>query len=66
LRRVCSLFAGKNIVMVGDATVVELWKRFLKDSRTSNAEIRKLSLLAQLHYEDFRLQLILWSVEIGP
>ena len=53
-------FAGKNIVMVDDDTLVELWRRFLKDPRTSDAEIRRLSRLAPLRYEDFRLQLISW------
>ena len=53
-------FAGKNIVMVDDDTLVELWRRFLKDPRTSDAEIRRLSRLALLRYEDFRLQLIAW------
>ena len=55
-------FAGKNIVMVDDDTLVELWRRFLKDPRTSDAEIRRLSRLALLRYEDFRLQLIAWSL----
>jgi hypothetical protein len=59
-------FAGKNIVMVDDDIILELWRRFLKDPRTSNAEIQKLSLLAKLHYEDFRLQLIAWSLKNEP
>jgi hypothetical protein len=57
-----SLFAGKNIVMVDDGTLVELSQRFLEDPRTSDAEIRRLSRLALLRYEDFRLQLIAWSL----
>ena len=56
-------FAGKNIVMVDDDTLVQLWRRFLKDPRTSDAEIRRLSRLALLRYEDFRLQLIAWSLK---
>ena len=48
--------------MVDDDTLVELWRRFLKDPRTSDAEIRRLSRLALLRYEDFRLQLIAWSL----
>jgi hypothetical protein len=56
-----SRFAGKNIVMVDDDTLVELWRRFLKDPRTSDAKIRRLFRLALLRYEDFRLQLIAWS-----
>ena len=59
-------FAGKNIVMVDDDTIVELWRRFLMDPRTSVAEIRRMSFLAQLHYEDFRLQLIAWSLKNEP
>ena len=58
-------FARKNIVMVDDDTLVELWRRFLKDPRTSDAEIRRLSRLALLRYEDFRLQLIAWSLEFA-
>jgi hypothetical protein len=54
--------AGKNIVMVDDDTLVELWRRFLKDPRTSDAVIQGLSRLALLRYEDFRLQLIAWSL----
>jgi len=46
--------------MVDDDTLVELWRRFLTDPRTSNAEIRRMSRLALLRYEDFRLQLIAW------
>ena len=49
--------------MVDDDIILELWRRFLKDPRTSDAEIRRLSLLAKLHYEDFRLQLIAWSLK---
>jgi hypothetical protein len=50
--------------MVDDDTlVVELWRRFLKDPRTSDAEIRRLSRLALLRYKDFRLQLIAWSLD---
>ena len=56
-------FAGKNIVMVDDDTLVESWQSFLMDFRTSDAEIRRLSRLAFLRYEDFRLQLIAWSLE---
>ena len=48
--------------MVDDDTLVELWRRFLNDPRTSDAEIRRLSRLALLRYEDFRLQLIAWSL----
>ena len=48
--------------MVDDDTLVELWRRFLKDPRTSNAEIRRLSRLALLRYEDFRMQLFAWSL----
>jgi len=59
-------FAGKKIIMVDDDTLVELWRRFLLDSRTSVAEIRRMSLLAQFHYEDFRLQLIAWSLKNEP
>ena len=55
-------FAGKNIVMVDDDTLVELLRRFLRDPRTSDAEIRRLSRLALLRYEDFRLQLVAWSL----
>jgi hypothetical protein len=58
-----SLFVGKNIVMVDDDTLVELWRRFLKDPRTSDAVIRSLSRLALLRYEDFRPQLIAWSLD---
>ena len=61
-----SVFAEKNIVMVDDDTLVELWRRFLMDPRTSVAEIRRMSFLAQLHYEDFRLQLIAWSLKNEP
>jgi len=57
--RAGSLFAGKDIVMADDDTLVELWRRFLKDPRTSDAEIRRLSRLALLRYEDFCL--IAWS-----
>jgi hypothetical protein len=57
-----SLFAGKNIVMVDDDSLVELWRRFVNDPRTSDGEIRRLSRLALLRYEDFRLQLIAWSL----
>jgi hypothetical protein len=57
-----SLFAGKNIVIVDDGTLVELRQRFLKDPHTSDGEIRRLSRLALLRYEDFRLQLIAWSL----
>ena len=46
--------------MVDDDALVELWRRFLTDPRTSNAEIRRMSRLALLRYEDFRLQLIAW------
>jgi hypothetical protein len=49
--------------MVDDDTLVELWRRLLKDPRTSDAEIRRLSRLALLRYEDFRLQLIAWSLK---
>ena len=56
-------FAGKNIVMVDDDTLVELWRRFLNDPRTSDVEIRRLSLLALLRYDQFRLQLTAWSLE---
>jgi hypothetical protein len=49
--------------MIDDDIIVELWRRFLKDPRTSDAEIRRLSRLALLHYEDFRLQLIAWSLK---
>jgi hypothetical protein len=55
-------FAGKNIAMVDDDTLVELWRHYLKESRTSDAKIRRLSRLALLRYEDFRLQLIAWSL----
>ena len=48
--------------MVDDDTLVELWRRFLTDPRTSNAEIRRMSRLALLRYEDFRLQLVAWSL----
>ena len=48
--------------MVDDDTLVELLRRFLRDPRTSDAEIRRLSRLALLRYEDFRLQLISWSL----
>jgi hypothetical protein len=44
--------------MVDDDSLDELWRRFLKDPRTSDAEIRRLSRLALLRYEDFRLQLM--------
>ena len=47
--------------MVDDEFILKLWRRFLNDPRTSNAEIQKLSLLAKLRYEDFRRQLIVWS-----
>jgi hypothetical protein len=58
-----SIFAGKNIVMVDDDTLVELWRRFLKDPSTSDAVIGSLSRLALLRYEDFCLQLIAWSLD---
>ena len=61
-----SVFAGRKIIMVDDDTLVELWRRFLMDPRTSVAEIRRMSLLAQYHYEDFRLQLIAWSLKNEP
>ena len=49
--------------MIDDDTLVELWRRFLKDPRTSDADIRRLSRLALLRYQDFRLQLIVWSLK---
>jgi hypothetical protein len=49
--------------MVDDDTLVELWRRCLKDPSTSDAVIRSLSRLALLRYEDFRLQLIAWSLD---
>ena len=52
--------------MVDDEIILELWRRFLNDPRTSDADIQKLSLLAKLHYEDFRLQLIVWSRKNEP
>ena len=47
--------------MADDDILVELWRRFLKDPRTSDAEIRRLSRLALLRYEDFCL--IAWSLK---
>jgi len=44
--------------MVEDDTI-DLWQRFLKDPRASEAEIRKMSLAALLN-KNFRLQLLAW------
>jgi len=49
--------------MVDDDTLVESWQSFLMDFRTSDVEIRRLSLLALLRYEQFLLQLTAWSLE---
>jgi hypothetical protein len=49
---------GWSTIMVDDDSLVELLRLFLKDPRTSDAEIRSLSRLALLRYEDLRLQLI--------
>jgi hypothetical protein len=51
----------KTIGMVED-DLIELWQRFLKDPRASEAEIRRMSLAALLN-QNFRLQLLAWFLK---
>jgi hypothetical protein len=51
----------KTVGMVED-DLIELWQRFLKDPRASEAEIRKMSLAALLN-KNFRLQLLAWFLK---
>jgi hypothetical protein len=48
--------------MVEDDDLIELWQRFLKDPRASDAEIRRMCLAALLG-KDFRLQLLAWFLK---
>ena len=48
--------------MIEDDDVIELWQRFLKDPRASEAEIRRMSLAALLG-KDFRLHLLAWFLK---
>ena len=52
----------KTIGMIEDDDVIELWQRFLKDPRASEAEIRRMSLAALLG-KDFRLHLLAWFLK---
>ena len=51
----------KTIGMIED-DLIELWQRFLKDPRASEAEIRRMSLAALLN-QNFRLQLLAWFLK---
>jgi hypothetical protein len=51
----------KTIGMIED-DLIELWQRFLKDPRASEAEVRRMSLAALLG-KDFRLHLLAWFLK---
>ena len=42
--------------------LIELWQRFLKDPRASEAEVRRMCVAALLG-KDFRLQLLAWFLK---
>ena len=52
---------GRPLGMIED-DLIELWQRFLKDPRASEAEIRRMSLAALLN-QNFRLQLLAWFLK---
>ena len=52
--------------MIDDATIVEMCQRLLTDPRGPDAEVRRLSVMALLCNEDFRLRLLEWLFLDAP
>jgi hypothetical protein len=53
-------------VMIDDATIVEMCQRLLMDPCAPDAEVRRLSVMALLCNEDFRLRLLEWLFLDAP